>query len=66
MKKSDNLALTSVKIHKDLLSNFKQDSLGTGLSMQKLVNRTINMFLTDPEFKLKILTYNNLATSGSL
>lgn len=66
MPKFERLTLTSVKIHKDLLSNFKVESLGTGLSMQKLVNRSINMFLTDPEFRLKLLTYNNLVTSGSL
>jgi hypothetical protein len=66
MKPKDNLNLTSVKIHKDLLENFKHEISGTGLSLQKLVNRSIHMLLTDPEFRLKIMTYNNLVTSGSL
>jgi len=62
----DKLKLTSVKIHKDLSENFKVESARTGLSLQKFVNRTIHLYLTDPEFQVKMLTYNKLATSGSL
>lgn len=62
----DKLKLTSVKIHKDLAENFKVESAKTGLSLQKFVNRTIHLYLSDSDFKLKMLTYNHLATSGSL
>jgi hypothetical protein len=64
--KNDNLKLTSVKVHEDLAENFKIESVRTGITLQKLVNRTIHMFLTNSEFKYKVLTYNNLATSGSI
>ena len=62
----DKLKLTCVKIHKDLSENFKVESAKTGLSLQKFVNRSIHLYLTDSEFKVKMLTYNQLATSGSL
>jgi hypothetical protein len=64
--KNDNLKLTSVKIHKDLADNFKVESALTGFSLQKLVNRSLHMFMADPEFKTKLMCYSTLATSGSL
>jgi predicted DNA binding CopG/RHH family protein len=62
----NKLKLTSVKIHKDLSENFKIESAKNGLSLQKFVNRSIHLYLTDSDFKVKMLTYNQLATSGSL
>lgn len=62
----DKLKLTSVKIHKDLAENFKVESAKNGLSLQKFVNRAMHLYLSDPEFKVNMLTYNHLATSGSL
>jgi len=64
--KRDNLKLTSVKIHKDLADNFKVQSAVTGFSLQKLVNRTLHLFMNDPEFKIKIMAYSTLSPSGSL
>lgn len=66
MAYQDRLKLTSVKIHKDLSENFKIESARTGLSLQKFVNRSMHLYLTDSDFKVKMLTYNQLATSGSL
>jgi hypothetical protein len=63
---NDNLKLTSVKIHRDLAENFKVESAITGFSLQKLVNRTLHLFMTDPEYKSKLMCYSSLATSGSL
>jgi len=64
--KNDKLKLTSVKIYKDLADEFKVESAKTGLSLQKLVNRTMHLFMNEPEFKTKIMSYSNLSTSGSL
>ncbi len=64
--KSDNLKLTSVKIHKDLAENFKVQSAVTGFSLQKLVNRSLHLFMNDSEFKIKIMSYSTLSPSGSL
>ncbi len=66
MGKRDNLKLTSVKIHQDIAENFKVESARTGFSLQKLVNRTMHLFMNEPEFKTKIMSYTALATSGSL
>jgi hypothetical protein len=64
--RSENLKLTSVKIHKDLADNFKVESALTGFSLQKLVNRSLHLFMTDPEFKVKLMSYSTLSPSGSL
>ena len=66
MEVKDRLKLTSVKIHKDLAENFKVESAKNGLSLQKFVNRAMHLYLTELDFKVKMLTYNHLATSGSL
>lgn len=66
MSKRDNLKLTSVKIHQDIAENFKIESARTGFSLQKLVNRTMHLFMNEPEFRTRIMSYTNLATSGSL
>jgi hypothetical protein len=63
---NEKLKLTSVKIHTDLAENFKVESARTGLSLQKLVNRTMHLFITEPDFRAKIMSYSVLATSGSL
>jgi hypothetical protein len=62
----DNLKLTSVKIHRDLFEDFKIESVRTNLSLQKLVNRAMHMFIHDVDFKKKIMSYSALANSGSL
>jgi len=64
--KKDSLKLTSVKIHRDLAENFRVESAITGFSLQKLVNRSLHLFLSDPEYKTKLMCYSSLATSGSL
>lgn len=64
--RNENLKLTSVKIYKDLADEFKIESAKTGLSLQKLVNRTMHLFINEPEFKSRIMSYSTLSTSGSL
>jgi hypothetical protein len=64
--KNKDLKLTSVKIHEDLAENFKIETVRTGMTLQKLINRSIHLFLTDDEYKYKLLQYNNLVTSGSI
>ena len=66
MTKNQDLKLTSVKIHKDLLENFLVESIKDKLTLQKLVNRSIDMYLNDPKFKNAIENYNKLVTSGSI
>ena len=64
--KNRDLELTSVKIHKYLKGSFKADNARTGFTLQKLVNRAIHLFLTDEDFRDKMMSHTNLATSGSI
>jgi|TARA_R100001509_G_C4855607_1_gene211626 hypothetical protein len=61
---SDN-KLTSVKVIDELYRKFKEKSLQKDFSLQKLVNRSINLFVYDEEFRKKILEDSNLESSGS-
>ena len=50
--KSD-IKLTSVKIVKDIYKEFKHVSFDENLNLQKLVNRSILLYINDEEFKNK-------------
>ena len=57
--------LTSVKILEDLYKRFKATTVNTKMTLQKLTNRSIDLYLTDENYKNTIETYNNLTNSGS-
>ena len=57
--------LTSVKIIDELYKKFKEKSIRDDFSLQKLVNRSLDLFVYDEELKKKILEYENLEESGS-
>ena len=57
--------LTSVKIIDELYKKFKEKSIRDDFSLQKLVNRSLDLFVYDEEFKKKILEFENLEESGS-
>ena len=57
--------LTSVKILEDLYKRFKATTVNTKMTLQKLTNRSIDLYLTDDNFKNTVETYNNLTASGS-
>ena len=57
--------LTSVKIIDELYRKFKAESIRDDFSLQKLVNRSLDMFVYDEEFKKKVLEYQNSEESGS-
>ena len=60
-----NTKLTSVKILESLYERFKLNTVNTSMTLQKLTNRTIDLYLNDEEFKEQMETYNNLIVSGS-
>ena len=49
-----NYKLTTVKVLSDKYSEFKMDTLTTEMTLQKLVNRAIHLYLTDEEFKKQV------------
>ena len=60
-----NYKLTSVKILKELYKNFKSSTLESEFTLQKLVNRSMDLYDFDEDFQNKIHSYNNLIPSGS-
>jgi len=60
-----NSKLTSVKILEDLYKRFKSATVNTKMTLQKLTNRSIDLYLTDKIYKNKLETYDNLTISGS-
>ena len=57
--------LTSVKILKSLYDNFKLQTVNTKMTLQKITNRSIDMYLNDEQFRENIETNSNLTISGS-
>ena len=57
--------LTSVKILEDLYKRFKSTTVNTKMTLQKLTNRTLDMYINDDKFKEELETYDNLTISGS-
>jgi hypothetical protein len=60
-----NTKLTSVKILEGLYSSFKLITVNTKMTLQKLTNRSIDMYLNDEEFREQIETSQKLIESGS-
>ena len=57
--------LTSVKILEGLYSRFKLATVNTKMTLQKLTNRSIDMYLEDGEFRNRIDESQTLIESGS-
>ena len=57
--------LTSVKILEDLYKSFKSVTVNTKMTLQKLTNRSIDLYLTDENYKNTVETHDNLISSGS-
>ena len=49
-----NYKLTTVKVISDKYKEFKMETLNSDMTLQKLVNRAIHLYLTDSEFKKTI------------
>ena len=60
-----NYKLTSVKILQDLYKKFKVDALSDEFTLQKLVNRSMDLYILDSKFKMQIHEWKNLKPSGS-
>ena len=55
----DNTQLTSVKVDKDLFDNFKVECVRRKFSLNKLVNRAIDLYLTNEDFRKQVTNYSN-------
>jgi len=59
------LKLTSVKLLDNLYKKFKISNLDDNFTLQKLINRSMDLYLYDNQFQSQIHEYNNLKVSGS-
>ena len=57
--------LTSVKVLKELYKKFKSCNLDDEFTVQKLVNRSMDLYVLDSKFKKEIQSYDKLIPSGS-
>ena len=57
--------LTSVKVLTDLYKKFKGLSIQEEFTLQKLVNRSMDLYVLDDKYRKKIQSYNKLIPSGS-
>ena len=65
MDKKSKTKLTSVKIIEKNYYEFKKSTLGTDITLQKFVNRSIDIFLKDKEFKNKIESHETAGVKNS-
>ena len=61
----ENTKLTTVKILKDVYSSFKKVSFNSDVTLQKLVNRTVERYVSDAQFREEMNEYVKLQISGS-
>ena len=61
----NNTKLTSVKILQELYGRFKIATVNTKMTLQKLTNRSIHLYMSDGEYRNKIETTDDLMVSGS-
>ena len=55
----DNTQLTSVKVDKDLFDNFKIECVKRKFSLNKLVNRAMDLYLNSEEFRKQVTNHNS-------
>ena len=61
----ENVKLTSVKLLKDLYKKFKLSTLDDNFTLQKLVNRAMDLYVHNQDFQRQINEWQNLKPSGS-
>lgn len=59
------IKLTSVKILETLYTHFKVATVNSNMTLQRLANRSMYLYLNDPDFQNKLETTDNLTVSGS-
>lgn len=65
LKGNHQTAFTSVHVFKDKYEAFKHLSVGNGMSLQKLVNRCVYLYVTDEAFRNSVDKTTDLQASGS-
>ena len=61
----NNSKLTSVKVIESLYNKFKISTVGTDMTLQKLTNRCVDLYLKNEDFKEIVDSNDDLTISGS-
>ena len=61
----DRLKLTSVNIIKENYHKFKDITVNTDMTLQKLVNRTMDLYNKDENFKNKVDNHQTIEVKNS-
>lgn len=64
MSKADT-KLTSIKLLDNIYRSFKVVSFQNATTLQRVVNRTLYLYLNDKEFRTRVDELDDLADSGS-
>jgi len=59
------MKLTSVHVLDDIYKKFKVNAIDGSINLQKLVNRSLDLYVKDEKFRDTINNYTDLAVSGS-
>jgi len=62
---SKETVMTSVKVQKDLYEQFKNKTNKTKFYLQDLVNRSMNLYLTDEDFRKKLEEFSDNTVTDS-
>ena len=62
---AEKTQLTSVKILTGLYKDFKVFTITNGITLQKLVNRSLDLYMNDKEYRDTLTKYTELQVSGS-
>ena len=60
-----NSKLTSVKVIESLYNKFKRSTIGTDMTLQKLTNRCVDLYINNEEFRELVEDNESLTISGS-
>lgn len=60
-----NSKLTSVHVLDDVYKKFKITAIEDNINLQKLVNRSLDLYIKDETFRKTINGYTDLAATGS-
>ena len=61
----NDIKLTSVKVLESLYKRFKVNTVNSNMTLQKITNRAINLYLTNDNFKDTLDNTDELFISGS-
>lgn len=60
-----NVKLTSVNLIEDVYAEFKKNIVSSDLTLQKVVNRTLDLYNSDEDFRRKIDGHNTSKIKNS-